>query len=72
MSWTLSQDIARRFAERQAIFTSAECLVISTEILKEDVYAYFNGRGEEEIVVQQSLINGYEVLEVIAKSDRRP
>jgi hypothetical protein len=46
--------------------------VISTEILKEDVYAYFNGRGEEEIVVQQSLINGYEVLEVIAKSDRRP
>ena len=47
LSWTLSKEKAQWFANRW----KKKCKVYSASIKKEDAFAYFKGRGEEEIVV---------------------
>lgn len=49
-SWSLSEERATWFAKR---FEShrGEAMLIAAEVKKTDVIAYFDGRGEEEIVV---------------------
>ena len=48
MSWTLSRKTAVWFAER---FRPEEPVVGEGRCCKEDILAYFTGRGEEEIVI---------------------
>jgi hypothetical protein len=61
LSWTLSEAVARRFAEyatggRRAALCGhkrdATRMIISGQCRKRDVLAYFNGRKEREIVVR--------------------
>ena len=49
MSWSLSRDVAHRFAFRFA--ADAPGKVARREITKDEVIAYFEGRGEQEIVL---------------------
>lgn len=49
MSWTLSRDVARRFALRFTVDTRGR--IARREVDKCDVIAYFGGRGEQEIVL---------------------
>ncbi len=72
MSWTLSQAVAHSFAQRQTEFLKVNGLVISTQVHKDDVYAYFNGKSEHEIVWQPGLATDYDTLEeLMPKSDVR-
>jgi len=63
MSWTLSLDVARMFAQGQFDLLNVDAFVISTEVHKEDVYAYFDGKKENEIVWQPSPFMDYEEVE---------
>ena len=49
MSWSLSRDVARRFAFRLTVDTPGR--IARREIAKDEVIAYFTGRGEQEIVL---------------------
>jgi len=49
MSWSLSRDVAHRFAFRFTSDTPGK--VVRREITKDEVIAYFEGRGEQEIVL---------------------
>lgn len=54
MSWSLSEEKARWFAERGALLSSGKgdgALVYRAKIKKEDVVAYLDGRNEEEVIV---------------------
>lgn len=65
MSWTLSVDVARTFAQRQADILKGDAFLISTQVHKDDVYGYFNGKKEMEIVWQPSPFTDYHVLEEV-------
>lgn len=47
LSWTLSKDQAEWFAKR----FDKDGIVIERRINKKNIVAYFNSRGEEEVVV---------------------
>lgn len=47
LSWTLSKEQAKWFAQR----FSKDGIVKQKRIFKKDIVAYFNGRGEEEIIL---------------------
>ncbi len=49
MSWSLSRDVARRFAFRFTVDTRGR--IARREVAKDEVIAYFAGRGEQEIVL---------------------
>ena len=55
MSWTLSEDKARWFADRMSLLSSGKrgggSLVYRAKIRKEDVVGYLSGRGEREVIV---------------------
>lgn len=52
LSWTISKDTAIFFAER----IGNKGQVYSAEINKENVLAYFNSRGEQEVVVDYKFL----------------
>ena len=49
MSWSLSREVARRFALRFAGDTDGR--IARRTVAKDEVIAYFSGRGEQEIVL---------------------
>lgn len=49
MSWSLSRDVARRFAFRFTVDTRGQ--IARREVDRAEVIAYFGGRGEQEIVL---------------------
>lgn len=51
LSWTLNKKTALWFANR---FNNESGYILKTKIKKSDTFAYFNGRGEKEIVAQVS------------------
>ncbi|MGJ5813702.1 hypothetical protein [Paludibaculum fermentans] len=65
MSWTLSPAVARAFAQRQTMLLNDEAYVISAQVRRADVYAYFNGKKEREVVWQPSLDTAYEIVETM-------
>lgn len=54
-SWTLDKDKAEWFSNRRY---KGKPLVLAGEASKQDVLAYFSGRGESEILVQPTKIRG--------------
>ena len=52
ISWTLSEEVAENFVERQKIyFGVGDSLVKTMEVDKGKIIAYLNGRNEEEVIV---------------------
>lgn len=58
-SWSLSKDIARKFALRLAVGTGS--WIAKATIRKDDVIAYLGQRGEEEIVVPPNAAQTYDI-----------
>lgn len=54
-SWTLDKDKAEWFSNRRY---KGRPIVLAGEVSKQDVLAYFSGRGESEILVQPTNIRG--------------
>jgi len=54
MSWTRDKERASWFANRWKGQKGLQPVVLSTEVKKKDILAYFNGRGEEEVVIMPS------------------
>lgn len=63
LSWTLNKDVAKWFSLR----FSDEGVVYKAEIKKEDVFAVFLNRGEQEIVLNYKKLENVRAL----KQDRR-
>lgn len=52
ISWTLSEEVAENFVERQKIyFGVGDSLVKTMEVDKGKIIAYLNGRNEEEVII---------------------
>ena len=49
VSWTTDEEVAKKFALRMAI--DGKCVLIEGTVHKNDIIAYYLGRGEDEIVV---------------------
>ena len=49
VSWTTDEEVAKKFALRMAI--DGKCVLIEGTVHKNDIIAYYLGRGEKEIVV---------------------
>lgn len=60
MSWTLSQDKARWFANR----FDTKGYVYKCTINKSDILCYNSGRGEQEIIIDSSKLKNYDIEEV--------
>lgn len=61
MSWTLSFERAKWFAER---FGSNTQIVYKAFVQKQDILAYFADRGEDEVVVDPDALKKYDIEEV--------
>lgn len=67
MSWTLSEEKARWFADRMSLLSSGKCgdgsLVYRAKIRKEDIVGYLSGRGEREVIVDYRKLLDIELVE---------
>ena len=61
MSWTLSFERAKWFAER---FGSNTQIVYKAFVQKQDILAYFADRGEDEVVVDPDVLKKCDIEEV--------
>lgn len=61
MSWTLSFERAKWFAER---FGSSTQVVYKALVQKQDILAYFADRGEDEVVVDPDVLKKCDIEEV--------
>lgn len=53
MSWTVSERVARHFAVRAKQFNGSkvECGILSATVYRSGIFAYFDGRQEQEVVL---------------------
>lgn len=58
LSWSLSPEKAEWFATR---FSSIKGRVYSATIRKDDIFAYFGLRGEQEVIVNPDYLENIEV-----------
>lgn len=66
MSWTLSEDKARWFADRCALLSSGAgqgAMVYRAQIKKEDIVGYLDGRGEREVIVDYRKLLDLELVD---------
>lgn len=62
LSWTLDKDTAIWFAQR---FESDNYIIYEVEIDKKDIFAYFNEREEEEIIIDPYKLKNYKIKEMV-------
>lgn len=66
MSWTLSEEKARWFADRCALLSSGTgqgAMVYRAKIKKEDIVGYLDGRGEQEVIVDYRKLFDLELID---------
>lgn len=52
ISWTLNEDVAYDFVERQSLFFDIpDSFVKKQEVQKSNIIAYFNRRSEDEVII---------------------
>lgn len=62
-SWTLSKEKAEFFAYHyNPLYEGTERVVVSTEIFKDDIFAYVNDREEEECIIDEYIIEEVELI----------
>lgn len=67
MSWTLNEEVAEKFAERFEIGGA----VYKARISKKDIFAFFDGRNEQEIVVDSSKLRQIQLYKNFNKERKR-